>query len=68
MSWSGVILVVVGVVLLANNADLLPYGWLHQWWPVLIIALGVTTILRPHRGRRSPAPGRDDAARSNDKR
>jgi len=68
MSWSGIILVVVGVLLLANNFNLLPYGWLHQWWPVPIIALGVMTILRPRRGRRSSAPERDDTVRADDKR
>ena len=40
MSWSGIILVVVGALLLANNFDLLPVGWLRQWWPVLLIAIG----------------------------
>jgi uncharacterized membrane protein YfcA len=65
MSWSGIILVVVGALLLANNFDLLPFGWLHQWWPLLLIAVGLMTILRPQHGRRSskvdPA---DDGARS----
>ncbi len=53
MSWSGIILVIVGAALLANNFGLLTLGWMHQWWPVLLIALGLMSILRPHRGRRS---------------
>ncbi len=53
MSWSGIILVIVGALLLANNFDLLPFGWLHQWWPALLIAIGLMSILRPQRGRRS---------------
>ncbi len=57
MSWSGIILVVVGALLLANNFDLLSLGWLRQWWPVLLIVLGVMSILRPDRGRRR---SRDD--------
>ncbi len=52
MSWSGIILVIVGVLLLANNFELLPLGWLRQWWPVLLIAIGLMSIVRPHRGRR----------------
>jgi hypothetical protein len=52
MSWSGIILVIVGVLLLANNFDLLSLGWLRQWWPALLIALGVLSIMRPDRGRR----------------
>jgi uncharacterized membrane protein len=53
MSWSGIILVIVGALLLANNFDLLPIGWLRQWWPVLLIVLGVLSIVRPQHGRRS---------------
>ncbi|MEO7116667.1 MAG: DUF5668 domain-containing protein [Caldimonas sp.] len=53
MSWSGIILVVVGALLLANNFGLLAFGWLHQWWPVLLIAVGLMSILRPRHGRRS---------------
>jgi hypothetical protein len=53
MSWSGIILVIVGALLLANNFDLLPVGWLRQWWPVLLIVLGVLSIVRPQHGRRN---------------
>ncbi len=53
MSWSGIILVVVGALLLANNFGLLTFGWLHQWWPVLLIAVGLMSILQPRHGRRS---------------
>jgi hypothetical protein len=55
MSWSGIILIVVGGVLLANNFGLLEWGWLRQWWPVALIALGIWTVLRPHRGDRRPS-------------
>ena len=57
MSWSGIILVVVGALLLANNFDLLPLGWLRQWWPLILIAVGVMSLVRPDRGRRR---SRDD--------
>ena len=70
MSWSGIILVVVGALLLANNFDLLPLGWLRQWWPALLIALGLLSILRPQHGRRrsrdrdvAEQPGRDTGPR-----
>jgi membrane protein implicated in regulation of membrane protease activity len=52
MSWSGIILVIVGALLLANNFELLPLGWLRQWWPALLIAVGLMSIWRPQRGRR----------------
>ena len=53
MSWSGIILVIVGALLLANNFELLPVGWLRQWWPLLLIVIGVISIVRPQHGRRS---------------
>ena len=52
MSWSGIILVVVGALLLANNFDLLSLGWLRQWWPAILIAVGVMSLVRPDRARR----------------
>ena len=55
MSWSGIILIVVGAVLLANNFGLLEWGWLRQWWPMGLIALGIWTMLRPQRGDRRPS-------------
>jgi len=70
MSWSGIILVIVGALLLANNFGMLPLGWLHQWWPALLIALGLLSILRPQHGRRrsrdrdvADRPGRDTGPR-----
>ena len=55
MSWSGIILIVVGAVLLANNFGLLEWGWLRQWWPVLLIAIGIWSVLKPQRGDRRPS-------------
>ncbi|MDQ6685827.1 MAG: DUF5668 domain-containing protein [Pseudomonadota bacterium] len=55
MSWNGIILIIVGAVLLAANFGLLQWGWLQQWWPVLLIVVGVWTILAPRRGDRRPS-------------
>ena len=64
MSWSGTILVIVGALLLPNNFDLLSLGWLRQWWPALLIALGVLSIVRPdHARRRSGDDHGSDRAR-----
>jgi hypothetical protein len=52
MSWSGIILVLVGALLLANNFGLLPLGWLRQWWPAILILVGLLSIVRPQHGRR----------------
>jgi hypothetical protein len=59
MSWSGIILIVVGALLLANNFDMLSLGWLRQWWPAILIAVGVMSLVRPDRARRR---SRDDDA------
>ena len=68
MSWSGIILVIVGALLLANNFDLLPVGWLRQWWPLLLIVLGAISILRPQHGRRSSRDASERAAGEIDRR
>jgi hypothetical protein len=67
MSWSGIILVLVGALLLANNFDLLPVGWLRQWWPVLLIAIGLVSIVRPQLGGRRSSAG-DERSREVDRR
>ena len=59
MSWSGIILIIAGALLLANNFGYLQWGWMQQWWPVFLIALGVWSVLRPHRGDRRPSQGVD---------
>lgn len=45
MNKSGFVLIVLGVLLLAHNFDLLQFGWLRQWWPLILIALGVWSIV-----------------------
>jgi hypothetical protein len=45
MNKSGVVLIIVGLVLLAHNFGWLEWSWLRQWWPALLIALGVWSIV-----------------------
>ncbi len=45
MNKSGIVLIIVGSVLLAHNFGLLKLEWLKQWWPVLLIGLGVWSLL-----------------------
>lgn len=58
MSWSGIILILAGALLLANNFGLLQWGWLAQWWPLALVALGVWTVLKPARGDQAPSSDR----------
>lgn len=47
------VLIGLGCLLLLSNLQFIPdwHGMLKTWWPVLLIAVGVTHWLRPH-GRR----------------
>lgn len=55
MSMSGVILIIVGCVFLASNFGLLEWSWLRQWWPLILIGIGIWSILdrRPGDRKRS---------------
>lgn len=57
MSKSGIILVVLGCLFLANNFGLLEWGWLRQWWPVILIAVGIWSIVDNKRGDTPPSRG-----------
>lgn len=59
MSKSGIILVVLGCLFLANNFGLLEWGWLRQWWPVALIAIGVWSMLDNKRGDRPSSEQRE---------
>lgn len=45
MNKSGIVLIIVGLILLPHNFGWLEWSWLRQWWPVLLIALGVWSIV-----------------------
>ena len=45
----------LGVIFLLINLDIAPAAELKkllaQWWPLLLIAVGVTVVMRPRRAR-----------------
>ncbi len=45
MNKSGIVLIVIGVLFLAHNFGLLEFAWLRQWWPLILIGLGVWSLL-----------------------
>ena len=45
MNKSGIVLIIIGCLFLAHNFGLLQWAWLHQWWPLLLIGLGVWSLL-----------------------
>ncbi|MBW8828201.1 MAG: hypothetical protein JF606_01975 [Burkholderiales bacterium] len=44
MNKSGIVLIVIGCLFLAHNFGLLQFGWLQQWWPLILIAVGVWSL------------------------
>ena len=57
MNKSGIVLIVIGVLFLAHNFGLLEFGWLRQWWPLLLIALGVWSLVNHKPGERHRPSG-----------
>jgi hypothetical protein len=46
----GVLLLLVGTVFILQNAGLVHAGRLSDWWPMLLVWLGLTRLLAPRRG------------------
>jgi hypothetical protein len=62
MNKSGIVLIVIGALLMAHNFGLFEFGWLRQWWPVLLIALGVWSIVNHKPGdKRSSGPDKSQS-------
>ncbi len=40
------ILIGLGLVFLANNFDMLELAFLRQWWPVILILLGIGMLFQ----------------------
>lgn len=57
---SGLVLVIVGSVLLAHNFNLIQWAWIRQWWPALLIFVGLWGLLRPDRFDHPGHPGQPD--------
>jgi len=55
MNKSGIVLIVIGCVLLAHNFGWLQWQWLRQWWPLLLIVLGVWSIVTHKPGDKRPS-------------
>lgn len=50
MNKSGIVLIIIGSLFLAHNFGLLDWGWLKQWWPLILIVLGVWSFVSYKRG------------------
>ena len=59
MSKSGIILIVLGILFLAHNFGLFDWSWLRQWWPLILIAVGVWSIIDRRPGDKHPSQGTD---------
>ncbi|CAG1019749.1 hypothetical protein BURC_04661 [Burkholderiaceae bacterium] len=59
MNKSGIILILIGALFLAHNFGMLQFGWLRQWWPLILIGLGVWSIIT-HKPGDKRTPGSDN--------
>jgi uncharacterized membrane protein len=53
MNKSGIVLIVIGVLFLAHNFGLLQLAWLRDWWPLILIVLGVWSLIDHKPGDKS---------------
>lgn len=53
MNKSGIVLIIIGCVFLASNFGLLQFDWLRQWWPLILIGVGVYSLLNHKPGDKS---------------
>ena len=63
MNKSGIILIALGLLFLAMNFGLVEWVWLRQWWPLILIAIGLWSVLKPDRGGRRSAPPPEESRR-----
>jgi len=49
--WIGVLIIIFAVVLLMRNLDMIPYINIWAFWPLFLIVIGLSQILRPEESR-----------------
>ena len=66
-SWSGLLLLGVGLFFLLPNILSIDYPALYRWWPVLLIAVGLFLLIKPKRACQSADSFEFDNADLSDK-
>lgn len=56
-NWSGVVLILVGIAFLLANLDLVDFGELIRFWPLILIAVGLRMVIRDRRSGPGPESG-----------
>lgn len=59
MNKSGIVLIVIGVLFLAYNFGYFNFGWLRDWWPLILIALGIWSLINHKPGDGNASSGTD---------
>jgi hypothetical protein len=47
------ILIALGVIFLLSNFGLLPHPFMAQWWPLILILVGILLLLRRRAAKNS---------------
>jgi len=63
MNKGGIVLIVIGLLFLANNFGLLQFSWLRQWWPLILIGIGILSLIN-HRPADRRSGGNDSLPKS----
>ena len=48
---TGSIFIIIGVVMMLNNLGIIHFSW-HDWWPVVLIAVGITIVFKDRSHKR----------------
>ena len=57
MNKGGVVLIVLGALFLAMNFGLFHWDWMRQWWPLILIGIGLWLLTRSDRRERPSRSG-----------
>ena len=56
-NWGGIVLILIGIAFLLSNLDLVDFGDLVRFWPVILIAVGLRMVIRDRNSGSGSASG-----------
>lgn len=55
-SWGGITLIIIGALFLAHNLGYIHFWDLWEFWPLILIAIGVRLVLKRRQAAPPPPP------------